>query len=154
MVDVPAGQVVTNDFSQITLGLWTHWRSHHRDGAPDLYPEDLRAEIDQVNAVVFTDVYRRGFAGSQAAYPKTYQQLFSRLDWLTERLALQRYPVGDTITEADVGSSPPWRIPVTTLMAGSQGNPRIEYSWRLAPGDDAPGSTPEVYGDPLVSLEP
>ena len=47
-------------------------------------------------------VYRCGFAGSQDAYEKAYDRLFTALDWLSERLADQRYLVGDTITEADV----------------------------------------------------
>jgi putative glutathione S-transferase len=106
IVDVPTGQVVTNDYPQITLDLSTQWRAHHREGAPDLYPEHLRAEIDEVNDAVFRDVnngvYRCGFAGSQEAYEKAYDRLFARLDWLSERLASQRYLVGDTITEADV----------------------------------------------------
>src|SRR4051812_48203676 len=36
IVDVPAGQVVTNDFPQMTLDLSTEWRRYHRTGAPDL----------------------------------------------------------------------------------------------------------------------
>ncbi len=106
IVDVPTGQVVTNDYAQMSLDLSTEWTAYHRPGAPDLYPEQLRAEIDEVNAVVFRDVnngvYRCGFAGSQEAYDKAYRRLFDRLDWLSERLAGQRYLVGDTITEADV----------------------------------------------------
>jgi putative glutathione S-transferase len=106
VVDVPTGQVVTNDYPQITLDLSTQWGRHHRPGAPDLYPEDRRAEIDEVADLVFRDVnngvYRCGFAGDQAAYEAAYDRLFARLDWLEERLADQRYLVGDTITEADV----------------------------------------------------
>jgi putative glutathione S-transferase len=106
MVDVPSGQVVTNDFAQITLDLSTEWTAYHRDGAPQLYPEPLRDEIDEVAGLVFRDVnngvYKCGFAGSQRAYEKAYAALFSRLDWLSERLARQRFLVGDTITEADV----------------------------------------------------
>ncbi|MBB2942754.1 putative glutathione S-transferase [Actinoplanes lutulentus] len=106
MVDVPTGQVVTNDFAQITIDLSLEWTAHHRPGAPQLYPESLRTEIDEVNKGVFTEVnngvYRAGFAGSQEAYDQAYQRLFSKLDWLSERLAGQRYLVGDTITEADV----------------------------------------------------
>ncbi|HET7530917.1 MAG TPA: glutathione S-transferase C-terminal domain-containing protein [Mycobacteriales bacterium] len=106
LVEVDTGEVVTNDYAQITLDLSTEWTAYHRDGAPRLYPEDLREEIDQVNEVVFEDVnngvYRAGFAGSQDAYEKAYDRLFDRLDWLSERLASQRYLVGDTITEADV----------------------------------------------------
>jgi putative glutathione S-transferase len=106
MVDVDSGQVVTNDFPQITLDLSTEWRAHHRRGAPDLYPEQRRDEIDEVAELILRDVnngvYKAGFAGSQRAYDAAYQRLFDRLDWLTDRLATQRYLVGDTITEADV----------------------------------------------------
>jgi putative glutathione S-transferase len=105
-VDVPSGKVVTNDFAQMTLDMSTEWTAHHRDGAPELYPEKLRDEIDDVAQKVFTDVnnavYQCGFARSQEAYEHSYTKLFSRLDWLSERLADQRYLVGDTITEADV----------------------------------------------------
>jgi glutathionyl-hydroquinone reductase len=106
VVDIPTGQVVTNDYAQITLDLSTQWRAFQRDGAPDLYPEELREEIDAVNAGVYRDVnngvYRAGFADDQRAYERAYGHLFDRLDWLTDRLAGQRYLVGDTITEADV----------------------------------------------------
>lgn len=106
VVDVASGQVVTNDYPQITLDMSTQWRAHHREGAPDLYPVDLRDEIDAVARVVYRDVnngvYRCGFAGSQDAYEDAYGRLFDRLDWLADRLATQRYLVGDTITEADV----------------------------------------------------
>ncbi|WP_326552062.1 glutathione S-transferase family protein [Micromonospora sp. NBC_01813] len=106
IVDVPTGQVVTNDYAQLTLDLSTEWTAYHRPGAPQLYPEALQAEIDEVNGVVFADVnngvYRCGFAGSQEAYEKSYRRLFDRLDWLSTRLESQRYLVGDTITEADV----------------------------------------------------
>jgi putative glutathione S-transferase len=105
-VDVPSGKVVTNDFAQMTLDMSTEWTAYHRDGAPELYPEKLRDEIDDVAQKVFTDVnnavYQCGFARSQEAYEHSYTKLFSRLDWLSERLADQRYLVGDTITEADV----------------------------------------------------
>ncbi|MBG6058092.1 putative glutathione S-transferase [Cryobacterium sp. MP_M5] len=106
IVDVPTGMVVTNDYPQITLDLETEWVEHHRAGAPALYPEARRAEIDEVALVIFHDVnngvYKCGFAGSQKAYERAYHALFARLDWLEERLAGQRYLVGDTITEADV----------------------------------------------------
>ncbi|QDB79708.1 glutathione S-transferase family protein [Georgenia sp. 311] len=106
IVDVPTGEVVTNDYAQITLDLSGEWVEHHREGAPDLYPEHLREEIDAVNRRVFTEVnngvYRCGFAGSQRAYERAYDRLWTALDWLEERLTDQRYLVGDTITEADV----------------------------------------------------
>ncbi len=106
VVDVPTGQVVTNDFAQITLDLSTEWREHHRPGAPDLLPADRREEMDAVMQRVFTEVnngvYRCGFAGSQQAYEQAYERLWTTLDWLEDRLTGQRYLMGDTITEADV----------------------------------------------------
>ena len=90
----------------MTLDLSTQWTAHHREGAPELYPEQLRDEIDEVQHRNYTEVnngvYRCGFAGSQDAYDKAYDRLYTRLDWLSDRLTDQRYLVGDTITEADV----------------------------------------------------
>jgi putative glutathione S-transferase len=106
IVDIPTGGVVTNDYAQITLDLETEWTAYHRPGAPDLYPQGLRDEIDEVATAVFKDVnngvYKAGFARSQAAYELAYRRLFDRLDWLSDRLRDHRYLVGDTITEADI----------------------------------------------------
>ncbi len=106
IVDVPTGRVVTNNYPQITLDFETEWVDYHREGAPDLYPAQHRAEIDEVAELIFHDVnngvYKCGFAGSQEAYEKACDTLFARLDWLEERLSSQRYLVGDTITEADI----------------------------------------------------
>ena len=106
IVDIPTGAVVTNDYAQMTLDFSTEWTGYHRPGAPDLYPEKLRGEIDEVAEAVYRDVnngvYRCGFAGSQASYDQSFDRLFARLDQLEERLGTRRYLVGDSITEADV----------------------------------------------------
>ena len=106
MVDVPTGEVVTNDFPWITHDLFFEWRDHHRPDAPDLWPDDVREEMEDVMDRVFTEVnngvYRCGFAGSQEAYDEAYDRLWTALDWLEERLADRRYLMGDAITEADV----------------------------------------------------
>jgi len=106
IVEIATGEVVTNDFAQMSVDLSLEWTAHHREGAPQLYPAKLRGEIDEVNDYVYRDVnngvYRAGFASDQDAYEKAYRRLFDRLDWLSDRLAGQRYLVGDTITEADV----------------------------------------------------
>jgi putative glutathione S-transferase len=106
IVEVASGKVVTNDFRSITIDFETEWTQFHRDGAPDLYPERLRAEIDEVNSWVYTEVnngvYRCGFAGTQEAYVDAYDRLFTALDRLESRLSGQRFLVGDHLTEADV----------------------------------------------------
>jgi len=106
VVDIPSGRLVTNDYPQITLDLATEWTALHRPGAPDLYPAGRRDEIDEVMAGVYEDVnngvYRAGFATHQAEYEAACTAVFRRLEWLAERLAGQRYLVGDTLTEADI----------------------------------------------------
>ncbi|MET9308314.1 glutathione S-transferase C-terminal domain-containing protein [Streptomyces cellulosae] len=106
IVDVPSGKLVTNDYQQITLDFATEWTALHREGAPDLYPEKLRDEIDAVMDDVFRDVnngvYRAGFATGQEEYEAAFTRLFRRLESLEQRLERQRYLVGDTITEADI----------------------------------------------------
>ena len=105
-VDVPTGQVVTNDYKQMTVDMSLEWTALHRDGAPELYPAALREEIEAVSEPIFehinNGVYRCGFASSQAAYDEAYAALFATLDDVSERLSTRRYLVGDTITEADV----------------------------------------------------
>ena len=79
----------------------------------DYFPAELRDEIEAVNARVYetlnNGVYRCGFATSQEAYNDAITPLFDTMDWLEQRLAGQRYLVGNRITEAD------WRL-LTTLL--------------------------------------
>jgi putative glutathione S-transferase len=79
----------------------------------DYYPEALREEIDSINDLIYpainNGVYRAGFATSQQAYEGAYNELFDALDLLEQRLSIQRYLLGDQLTEAD------WRL-FTTLV--------------------------------------
>ena len=108
MIDTVTGQVVTNDYPQITLDLSTQWAAYHRHGAPRLLPEhpQERAEHDRLVDEIFADVNngvdRAGFATSQDAYDAAYDRLFARLDALSARLATRRFLMGAHHTEADV----------------------------------------------------
>ena len=106
IVDIPTGAVVTNDFPQITEDFSTQWRAYHREGAPDLWPEESRDEMESVMKLIYTEinngVYRCGFAGSQEAYDKAFDRLFTALDTIEERLETKRFLMGGSITEADV----------------------------------------------------
>lgn len=79
----------------------------------DFYPEPLQAEIDELNERIYhtvnNGVYKAGFASTQEAYEEAVAPLFETLDWLDERLSIQRYLTGSAITEAD------WRL-FTTLV--------------------------------------
>jgi putative glutathione S-transferase len=106
LVDVRTGRVVNNDYHRLTNHLETSWAALHAPGAPDLYPVDLRSEIDAFNDVLFervnNGVYRCGFARSQAAYEEAFDAVFDELDDLEQRLTVHRYLFGDHITDSDV----------------------------------------------------
>lgn len=72
----------------------------------DLYPEDLRAEIDSLNSWIYPNinngVYRSGFARTQEAYDEAVTGCFKALDRVEEILSKNRYLCGDRLTEADI----------------------------------------------------
>lgn len=104
--DRVTGRLVTNNYPDITIDFETQFKAFHKPDAPDLYPEALRPEIDAINAVIYEDVnngvYKAGFAATQESYAKAVTALFTRLDWIEERLTSQRFLVGNQLTEADI----------------------------------------------------
>ena len=74
----------------------------------DYYPERLRGEIDDTNALVLKGINNAvngcGYSISQAAYDESVTLLFATLDTLEERLSRLRYLCGEVQTEAD------WRL--------------------------------------------
>jgi putative glutathione S-transferase len=72
----------------------------------DLYPRDLRAEIDGLNEPIYqrlnNGVYRAGFATTQQAYEAAFADVFGMLDELESRLAQGPYLCGERLTEADI----------------------------------------------------
>jgi putative glutathione S-transferase len=76
------------------------------DASIDLYPEDLRGNIDALNAEVYDSlnngVYRAGFATTQLAYEEAFAGVFATLDALERRLAAGPFLFGDRLTEADI----------------------------------------------------
>ncbi|MCB1360656.1 MAG: glutathione S-transferase family protein [Rhodobacter sp.] len=70
-----------------------------------LYPSDLAAQIDALNAQVYeplnNGVYKAGFASSQQAYDEAVQGVFETLDMLESRLT-GAYLLGERLTEADI----------------------------------------------------
>ncbi|MEI2578547.1 glutathione S-transferase family protein [Scytonema sp. PRP1] len=76
------------------------------DASVNFYPDNLRSEIETMNAFVLdkvcNGVYKAGFASTQEAYDKAVQELFQALDTLLERLSQQLYLLGDRITESDL----------------------------------------------------
>ncbi len=103
--DRERGTIVNNESSEIIRMLDSAFDGIKGPG-PDLYPEDLRDEIDEVNAFVYprinNGVYKAGFATTQEAYEEAVVPLFEALDELEARLGSRPFLVGDVVTEADV----------------------------------------------------
>ena len=99
--------IVNNESSEI-IRMFNSAFNQWGNAEIDFYPEPLRAEIDEVNEIIYENVnngvYRTGFATTQKAYEKAYDQLFETLDMLDQRLSTNRYLMGNIITEAD------WRL--------------------------------------------
>jgi len=104
--------IVNNESAEIIRMLNSAF-GRFTNATTDYYPEALRAEIDEVNALIYENVnngvYRAGFAITQAAYDEAFDALFAVLDQMEQRLSRQRYLAGAQITEAD------WRL-FTTLV--------------------------------------
>ncbi len=104
IVDIPSGKVVQNEPYDIPRYLVTDWKKFHKENAPDLYPEELRSEIDKVSDFVNerVDAYACGFAMNQDSFDEGYKNYFEALDALEERLASRRFLNGDYITLSDI----------------------------------------------------
>ena len=106
IVDVKTGAVVNNDYHDLTTEIAVAWTRYIRPDAPDIYPEDLRDDIDALNDIIYADVNLAvnlaALVTSQKDYEFYYDKVFDRLDWLEKRLSTRRYLMGDTITDPDI----------------------------------------------------
>jgi glutathionyl-hydroquinone reductase len=137
-------RVVNNESADI-VRILAEWA-----GREDLYPPELRAEIDALGEWIYQDfqngVYRAGFARSQGAYDEAFRGVFAALARLDELLAERRYLTGDGITEAD------WRLLPTLLRFDAvyhthfrcNGRRLIEYPRLLA-------YTTDLFNQPHVA---
>lgn len=104
--DKQTGRMVNNESADIVRMLdsaFAAWAS------PDvsLYPADLAAEIDALNAQIYPQlnngVYRAGFATTQVSYQQAVGEVFAMLDTLESRLSDSRpFLFGERLTEADI----------------------------------------------------
>jgi putative glutathione S-transferase len=104
--DKERGTIVNNESAEI-LRMLNSGFGPLADDTVDLYPEDLRVEIDALNERIYprlnNGVYRTGFATTQIAYEEAFAEVFAMLDELETRLD-DRGPFlfGERLTEADV----------------------------------------------------
>ena len=110
--DRETNRIVNQESADIAVMLNDAWNAFATEDV-DLYPEELRAEMDELNAWVYetvnNGVYLTGFSGTQGAYEDAVTTLFSSLDSLEQRLGDRRYLMGERRTLAD------WRL-FTTLL--------------------------------------
>ena len=104
--DKKRGTIVNNESADI-LRMLNSGFGELADDSVDLYPADLREEIDALNDRIYprlnNGVYRTGFATTQVAYEEAFHDVFAMLDELEERLADGReFLLGERFTEADV----------------------------------------------------
>lgn len=106
VIDTVTGHVVTNNYHLLPADVETAWKPLHKAGAPDLYPSDLRPEIDVLNQQLFDDVnngtYKVIFARSSGAAHAAKTIFEARLVDYDFRLASRRYLFGDRLTDSDV----------------------------------------------------
>ena len=111
--DTRTERIVNNESADIIVMLNEALNAFAAHPEVDLYPAELRGEIDDLNRVVYetvnNGVYRAGFAPTQEDYDEAVHPLFATLGRLDERLASRRYLVGEVPTLAD------WRL-FTTLV--------------------------------------
>lgn len=98
--------IVNNESSEILRIFNSSFNDFAKNPSLDLYPEDLRKEIDEINEWVYhsinNGVYRAGFATSQSAYDIAFKEIFEGLDKAEKILSKRRYIAGDVLTEADI----------------------------------------------------
>ena len=104
--DKKRGTIVNNESADI-LRMMNSGFGDLADTGVDLYPADLRDEIEALNARIYpalnNGVYRAGFATTQIAYEEAFKDVFAMLDELEERLSDGRaFLLGDRFTEADI----------------------------------------------------
>ena len=110
-------RIVSNNDDDIMRMLETEFDAFATNPQLDLYPPQLRDEIDELNDFLYgtfnNGVYRAGFATSQSAYERAAYGVFTTIDAMEERLAYRRYLFGEQPVEAD------WRFFVTLVRFDS-----------------------------------
>ncbi|MGK2931165.1 MAG: glutathione S-transferase family protein [Solirubrobacterales bacterium] len=147
--DTKENRAVNNESAEIIRMLNSEFDEHAKNPDLDLYPEELRDEIDALNHRIYNSinngVYRTGFASTQEAYEEAFVDLFEALDWVDDILAGKRYLTGDTITEAD------WRLFVTLVRFDAVYVGHFKCNQRrIADYDNLSGYLRDLYQQPGI----
>lgn len=106
LIDTKTGKVVNNDYNWLTNYLEVDFRPWHKKGAPELYPKELREEIDKMNLWLFDNinnaVYRSSFSRSNEGHLDGVNTFYAAMDRLEKRLETRRFLFGDYVTDSDI----------------------------------------------------
>ncbi|MBM7642923.1 glutathione S-transferase C-terminal domain-containing protein [Streptococcus loxodontisalivarius] len=107
LVDLNTYTVANNDYHRLTNYFETAFKPFQKSDAPELYPEELRSQIDDLNDNVLfpyvnNGVYRMMFAQSITAYNEAFKDFFTTLDYFENLLETNRFLFGDYVTDSDV----------------------------------------------------
>ncbi len=104
--DTERRTIVSNESAEIIRMLNSAFDALPGVAPGDCWPEELREAIEPVNARIYdtvnNGVYKSGFATTQEAYEDAVHPLFDSLSWLEDRLASNRWLMGERLTEADI----------------------------------------------------
>ena len=107
--DKKTNTIVNNESSEI-IRIMNQSFNNISKNYDDYYPVNLRAEIDDINDVIYKNinngVYKTGFSRTQSSYDDAVQKLFSSLEMIENKLEHQDYLVGNMLTEADIRFAP------------------------------------------------
>jgi len=147
--DKQGNRAVNNESSEIIRMLNSEFNEWAENPDLDLYPEDLRPSIDQLNHRIYESinngVYRCGFATKQHTYEEAFVELFEALDWADDILGEKRYLTGDQITEAD------WRFFVTLIRFDAVYVGHFKCNQRrIADYDNLSGYLRDLYQQPGI----
>ena len=106
LIDTTTGKVVNNDYNWLTTYFEVNFRPWHKKGVPELYPVELREEIDKMNLWLFDNinnaVYRSSFSRSNEGHFDGVNTFYAAMDRLEKRLEPNRFIFGDYVTDSDI----------------------------------------------------
>lgn len=106
LIDTTTGKVVNNDYNWLTTYFEVNFRPWHKKGVPELYPVELREEIDKMNLWLFDNinnaVYRSSFSRSNEGHFDGVNTFYAAMDRLEKRLETNRFLFGDYVTDSDI----------------------------------------------------
>jgi len=106
LFDKKTRKIVNNESSEIIRMLNSEFNEFSSAPELDLYPENLRPMIDEINEIVYdglnNGVYKAGFATEQSVYEENAKIVYETLLKVEGILEKSPFLCGEVLTEADI----------------------------------------------------